>query len=218
MKRGGRHHASKKHPLSSTIVCGQCGHYYGSKTWHSNSKYRQVIWRCNAKYEKHTGCTTPHLNEAQIQEAFNTLLGKIINEREVHRQVDKLVSTQLDTTSLEEEVADALEALNKAQTDFLDLAHRNARAKIDAEEYREQSLRMEANYQQSLEKYNELAGQLDELRVRKVRFEYYLKERNKLTTTDRFTPMLWRTLVDHLTVTPEGGFIFTLQDSTEVKI
>ena len=36
--------------LSSRLVCADCGGFYGSKIWHSNSKNRSVIWRCNNKY------------------------------------------------------------------------------------------------------------------------------------------------------------------------
>ena len=30
--------------FSSKIVCGDCGRFYGSKIWHSNDKYRKIIW------------------------------------------------------------------------------------------------------------------------------------------------------------------------------
>lgn len=36
--------------FSSKIVCGECGGFFGPKTWHSNSKYKRTIWRCNNKY------------------------------------------------------------------------------------------------------------------------------------------------------------------------
>lgn len=41
----GRH--SSVHLFSGKIRCGQCGEWYGSKTWHSTSKYRRVVWQCN---------------------------------------------------------------------------------------------------------------------------------------------------------------------------
>lgn len=34
---------------SSSIVCGECGGFYGSKLWRSNDKYRKIIWQRNAK-------------------------------------------------------------------------------------------------------------------------------------------------------------------------
>ncbi|WP_193441472.1 recombinase family protein, partial [Streptococcus suis] len=31
--------------FSSKLVCGDCGHFFGSKVWHSTSKYRRVIYQ-----------------------------------------------------------------------------------------------------------------------------------------------------------------------------
>ena len=41
-KATGRHHNSLS-PFSAKIICGDCGEYYGSKVWHSTSKYRRTI-------------------------------------------------------------------------------------------------------------------------------------------------------------------------------
>ncbi len=48
--KGNFNHSSAS-PFSSKIICGKCGGFYGSKVWHSNDKYRKIIWRCNAKYK-----------------------------------------------------------------------------------------------------------------------------------------------------------------------
>lgn len=53
-------------PFAGKIICGDCGEIFGSKVWHSNSKYRRVIWRCNAKYESSSPCSTPHLYEDDL--------------------------------------------------------------------------------------------------------------------------------------------------------
>ncbi len=37
--------------FSSKIRCGDCVSWYGSKVWHSNDKYRKVIWQCNHKFD-----------------------------------------------------------------------------------------------------------------------------------------------------------------------
>lgn len=46
----GRNRHSGVHIFSGKIKCSQCGSWYGSKVWHSNSKYRRIIWQCNHKY------------------------------------------------------------------------------------------------------------------------------------------------------------------------
>ena len=64
------------------IKCGECGGWYGSKVWHSNDKYRRVIYRCNNKY-KETKCSTPHLTEEQIKDIFVNAFNRLFNERKL---------------------------------------------------------------------------------------------------------------------------------------
>lgn len=51
--------------FSSKLVCGDCGNFYGSKVWHSDSKYRQVIWQCNQNTKMHTDALLPILRNNQ---------------------------------------------------------------------------------------------------------------------------------------------------------
>lgn len=44
-------------PFSAKLKCGDCGEFFGSKVWHSNSKYRRIIWQCNAKFKGGSKCT-----------------------------------------------------------------------------------------------------------------------------------------------------------------
>lgn len=37
-------YTSRTSCFSSKIICGECGGFYGSKVWHSTSKYRRTIW------------------------------------------------------------------------------------------------------------------------------------------------------------------------------
>ena len=53
--------------FSSKLVSGDCGHFFGSKVWHSTSKYRRVIYQCNAKYNGDIKCQTPHITEEKIK-------------------------------------------------------------------------------------------------------------------------------------------------------
>ena len=64
-RKGGKNRISSVSIYSSKIKCGDCGSWYGSKTWHSTDKYRTRIWQCNHKFEEH--CTTPHLKEDEVE-------------------------------------------------------------------------------------------------------------------------------------------------------
>lgn len=54
-------HQSGVRDFSSMIVCGDCGAFYGSKVWHSNDKYRKIVYRCNRKYSGKK-CATPSVD------------------------------------------------------------------------------------------------------------------------------------------------------------
>ena len=41
-KRMGRKYSGAS-VLASRLICADCGDFYGTKVWHSNSKYRRVI-------------------------------------------------------------------------------------------------------------------------------------------------------------------------------
>ena len=67
--------------FSSRIICGDCGSFYGSKVWHSTSKYRRTIWQCNSKFKGEHFCSTPLLYEAEIKAKFLNAFAKYYNRR-----------------------------------------------------------------------------------------------------------------------------------------
>ena len=68
--------------FSSRIKCAECGSWYGSKVWHSNDKYRKVVWRCNHKYDGGEKCATPHFDEETIKTLFVRALNIFCGERD----------------------------------------------------------------------------------------------------------------------------------------
>lgn len=112
---------SSKNSLSSKLVCECCGGFYGPKVWHSNDKYRKVIWQCNKKFkEKEHRCDTPTLNEVAIKQMFikaynlmmeeNTEVIKytkdLIGELSNFDYLDDLINAQkLEVESIEEKVS-----------------------------------------------------------------------------------------------------------------
>ena len=82
---------------SHRIICGDCGAYYGPKIWHSNSKYRRTVWRCNDKYRGDKHCSTPALDEGDIQGIFldayyeKTGIRAEFSEKLWRKELDKMV-------------------------------------------------------------------------------------------------------------------------------
>ena len=73
---------SGKSIFSSRLICGDCGHYLGSKVWNSTNKYRRVIWQCNYKFKGECKCGTPHLTEDTIKAKFLEAYSQLLPERE----------------------------------------------------------------------------------------------------------------------------------------
>ena len=51
--------------FSNKIICADCGSSYGRKVWHSNDKYRRVVYICNKKFE--SGCKSMTVDEEMIK-------------------------------------------------------------------------------------------------------------------------------------------------------
>lgn len=106
-RRPNRHKLHRSSPFTARIICGGCGGYYGRKVWHSNSKHRKYIWRCNQKYEAETACSTPNLDESALKaafmEAFNQMLG---NKEQYVARFEEMLPLLADTTELEAQMAE----------------------------------------------------------------------------------------------------------------
>ncbi|OPX87241.1 MAG: Recombinase [Pelotomaculum sp. PtaB.Bin104] len=79
-EKGG--HQSGTSCFSSKIVCGECGSFYGSKVWHSTSKYRRTIWQCNHKFKGSGKCRTPHFDETILKQLFLDSFNQLITSRD----------------------------------------------------------------------------------------------------------------------------------------
>ena len=80
---------------ASKILCGDCGEYFGAKVWHSNSKYRRVIYQCNSKFKNEHFCTTPHLYEQEIQQKFLQAFSQFFGQRQLVIENCRFVLNQL---------------------------------------------------------------------------------------------------------------------------
>ena len=78
---------NNSHYFTSKIICGECGEFFGMKTWHSTDKYKRKVLQCNGKYRTRSSpkCKTPHLSENQVQQAFMVAFNQIISAFSVFR-------------------------------------------------------------------------------------------------------------------------------------
>ena len=121
--------------FAGKLVCKDCGSFYGPKVWHSNDKYRRVIYRCNHKFaKKGSKCDTPTLDEEQIKTAFIESFNQLDNEHLID-DIEMTKEVAADTSEIDK-------AINKTEGELivaLEIAKRmveeNASTPLDQEEY-----------------------------------------------------------------------------------
>ena len=77
-----RGHYSFNNAMCRKIICADCGDYYGRKTWHSNDKYRRIMWVCNTRHECKSDCKTPRLSPDKIHEIFIKAYNEVMIDKE----------------------------------------------------------------------------------------------------------------------------------------
>lgn len=136
-KRGkGKKYHSGVHAFSTKIKCGECGSWYGSKVWHSNSKYRKTIWQCNHKFDGDCRCQTPHLTDEEIQLHFLSAANKLLaTKAAVIANGREMQALLFDTTELEAEQAQLLEETQVVSDMVQQAIQENARTALNQTEY-----------------------------------------------------------------------------------
>jgi DNA invertase Pin-like site-specific DNA recombinase/FtsZ-binding cell division protein ZapB len=205
--------------FSSRIRCGQCGSWYGSKVWHSNSKYRRTIWQCNEKFKGEDKCATPHLDEEAIKRLFvsatNTLLADkdeiIANFNAVRGELFATDALEAETKELQSEMAVTAELIQKC-------IEENARIALDQKKYQERYEALVGRFDKAKARFEEVSTLVSETKARGETVDSFIAE---LARQDRllaeFDERLWRTLVDYATVNSENDVRFTFKDGTEIR-
>lgn len=106
-RKAGKNRHSGTYIFAGKIKCSECGSWYGSKVWHSNSKYSRIIWQCNHKFNGNEKCTTPHLDEDAIKDFFIKATNKLLADKdEIIANFEVLESTAFNTEELENKKAE----------------------------------------------------------------------------------------------------------------
>ena len=205
------------HLFSGKIKCGDCGNFYGSKVWHSNDKYRRVIYRCNKKYggEK---CQTPHVTEDEVKVGFVKAMGQLIGERaEIIANAEIIRRTVCDTTELiheqnklEEELRVLVEMTNNCVAE-------NAHVAQDQEEYRNRYDGLVARYNEIKNRYDEVTNAIATKKAKSDGLASFIRVLKKAEWTE-FDNTLWGCLAYYVTIGRNKEMTFTFRDGTEITV
>ena len=82
-------------PFAEKLICGDCVEIYGSKVWHSASKYRRTVWQCNGKLKGNEKCRTHHLCEEDLKKRFLSALSELLSDRVALLEDGSLILNEL---------------------------------------------------------------------------------------------------------------------------
>lgn len=199
--------------FSSKLVCGDCGHYFGSKVWHSTSKYRRVIYRCNEKYNGENRCATPHVTEKEIKQWFVLAVNQVIENKDEIIDNIKVLCSIGSLEGIDNQIKE-LETETEILSQMVSrLVMENASTLQDQDEY-------QSKYRQLSAKYESLVEEIEELEVQKLAkskrnkdlqdFITGLKQQEGLLTD--FDELLWETMIESITITKDSDVEITFKN------
>lgn len=206
-------------PMSTKLVCGDCGGFFGSKVWGSNTKYRKVIWRCNEKYNGDQKCTTPHVLEEDVKQKFMDAFNSMLGYRDELNDNCRLAQRTLcDCTGIKVE----LDNLHQELEVITELARKNiyenAHGVMSQEEWNEKNAGYQERHRKAVERITTLESMNREKQHKSKILESFIRIlAAQKTTLTSFDERLWAMVVERVVISPEGQMIFQFKDGTEIS-
>ena len=219
-KRGkGKNYHSSTHSFSSKIKCGECGSWYGSKVWHSNSKYRKTIWQCNHKFEGNLHCRTPHLTDEEIQRHFLSAANKLLETKDaVIANGREMQSFLFDTSALEAEQTQLLEETQVVSDMVQQAIRENAHVALDQSEYQKRYESLVERFERAKTRLEAVAAEIAEKQTASSNMDDFLTDFKQMPETlTEFTLECWNSMVDYATVYSTDDIRFIFKNGQEVQ-
>lgn len=206
--------------FASKVKCGECGGWYGSKVWHSNDKYRKIIYQCNHKFTNGCKCTTPHLTEDEIKQYFIKAVNQYLSERDVMVENAQMILELLsDTTELERQLDESAVKMNALVEQTENIVAENAHVAIDQEVYNERYNSLVGQYEAEKKTYDRLETEIADRKARHQQLQQFTDTvRDAAQIQTEFDTGLWSALVDFITVESKDDVTVTFRDGTEIQV
>ncbi len=205
-------------PFAGKLICGDCGEYYGSKVWHSNSKYRRVVWQCNAKFQGTEKCHTPHLYEEDLKQHFITALSELLTDRTALMEDGQLIQQELlDCGAIDRESTELLQELDVVAGMIRHLVDENATQAVPQASYIERYNSLAERYEGLQTRYDALQQQKERRQIQADAIGTCLTALSEVDLLQiSFSEPLWNTVIDHVTVYADERLAFHFKCGTEI--
>lgn len=215
-----RYQLHRSSPLNAKIICGECGGFYGRKVWHSNSKYRKSVWQCNHKFDNESHCSTPNLNEDEIENAFVIAFNQMLDDKAEHlARLEALQKELSDTSSLDEQLKAATSEHARLLAELRRYMEENTRQIQDQTEYNRRFSEMDTACQKQEEIIAQLKKQLIDQHTRKEQAARFLRILTECCNPIKeFDTDFWSAMIENVTVSQDKTLSFRFYDGSVIDV
>lgn len=207
--------------FSNHIICEDCGCYFGPKVWHSTSKYKCIIWRCNSKFDKdHEKCLTPHLKEEQIKRAFIKAYNELgANKESVVEDCEFMIKLIDSIPEIDEKISSLNDEIEVVVSMNQKLIKENMTSPQDQEKYTKKQKKLQERYDALVSEVtaleNEKGRKQGQIKALKTFLENYKKQPELLTD---WSETVWIMTVDRVVVTRDEKLRFKFYTGAEIEV
>ncbi len=204
--------------FSNRIKCGECGHWFGTKVWHSTDRYRRVVYQCNQKFDRK--CSTPHLVEEEIKMVFVKAVNELLVSKDALLENLQMVLERIcGTADLETESKRLMGEMQMLADTVQNCINENARIAQDQTDYQRRYDELVSRYDVVKGKYDKVCKAITERRTKAETLDGFAKAiKAQEAAVTEFDEGLWGILADFMTVYSKNDIGVTFKDGTEIHI
>ena len=207
-------------PFSSRIICGDCGAFFGKKTWSSTSeKYRKEVWRCNDRYKikGRRNCRTMHVTEAELKHKFVEAFNEFMQNKQSIIDDCKAAQELLSNTSdIDKQIAEAESERSLVEGIAMQAINDNKRHAVNQTEW----LQHNEKYLKRYDELNELIERLEKEKTERLNrsqlIKRFIRRISKESIISSFDADLWSVSVESVTVGIDGKLTFRFKNGAEI--
>lgn len=205
--------------FSGKLICSECGSFFGSKVWHSTSKYRRVIWQCNHKFKNEEKCKTPHLYEEDLKAAFIKAFNSLLENRdEILEGYEAVIETLTDTSRLDKESARLQSECEVVAELVRKCVDENASTVMNQKDYQERYTELVERYEEIKRAISENCNKRQERNARKESIKDFISMLEKSEALLAvFDEEVWNATVESVYINTDKKITFSFKDGLELE-
>ena len=206
--------------FTSKLICGECGAFYGQRIWHSNDKYRHIVWQCSHKYKGKFICKTPALDTETIQEMFLQAYNKLMaNRNQVIKACEVMRTVVTDCTELDTEIDTLNEEIQVVAEMVSQCVKENATEQQSQVEYNKKYNSLVKRHDKTVERLKKATEERNNRMQRDMELRVFIDSIEKQPLVlESWDERLWISLLESATVYEDYRIIFRFKDGTEIEV